>query len=195
MKRVILEFIGGAWDGMNLCNDSPDPIEIELAVRTYFATDDGEIGETVIMPAGYALRRGSSAGCKYVVEDRTVVGDEVLIRLAACDEPVTADSALPAVRIVLQFEGGYLNGRSLDSQSADVHEALLALAYYHITNQGSVGEAFNGIPVTWRPSGIGTDAPQGVFRKDHEYRVVQRIEECHQIVVRFEYRPKETRAD
>jgi hypothetical protein len=31
-KRLFLEFIRGAWDGMNLCNDSPDPADVGLAL-------------------------------------------------------------------------------------------------------------------------------------------------------------------
>jgi hypothetical protein len=85
-----------------------------------------------------------------------------------------------------------LNGRCLDSQSADTHEALLALAYYHITSEGTVGEAFNGIPVMWRPAGEPADSlPRGDFRKDHEYCVIQRAVEGDRIVLRLTYQPKE----
>ncbi len=41
MKRILLEFIGGPWDGMNLCNDSPDPLEAELAARHYLLSSYG----------------------------------------------------------------------------------------------------------------------------------------------------------
>ena len=37
MKRILLEFIGGPWDGMNRCNDSPDPFEVELATSHFSA--------------------------------------------------------------------------------------------------------------------------------------------------------------
>jgi hypothetical protein len=191
MRRIILEFIGGAWDGMNLANDSPDRIEVELAVRTYCGTRNGEVGQKATMPSNYTVQRGASAGCEYVVEERTVVGDEVLVRMTCtCDKP-TGDEPTPALQVVLEFDGGYLDGRRFDSQSDDVYEALLAVAYYHLTDQGTVGSAFDDVPVIARPHGKGAAGSlPAEWCKDRQYRVVQRIEEADRIVVRFEYQPK-----
>jgi hypothetical protein len=56
MKFTIIEFIGGAWDGMNLCDGSPDPIEAALACHVLKATDDGTKGSHAISAPS---RRGS----------------------------------------------------------------------------------------------------------------------------------------
>jgi hypothetical protein len=195
MRRILLEFIGGSWDGMNLCNDSPDPVEVGLALHTYCQAGNGHVGQTAVMPADYAVRPGGVGGCKYVVTDRTELGDEVLIRLEVCWSERRKPCVCMAKRLVLQFEGGGWHGRSLDSQSADTHEALLAVAYYCVTDQGTVGKACD-----WRPTAawLQRDAtgPAGTdIGRDCHYRVTQRIEDEERVLVRFEWRAKDERND
>lgn len=44
MKRVVIEFFGGCWDGRSLDTGSSDPQERKLAHGCYFKTEDGTIG-------------------------------------------------------------------------------------------------------------------------------------------------------
>ena len=104
-----------------------------------------------MLPSDYAVRRHGSDLCTYRVTHRTEIGDEVLVRLEVCDIN-TADegaSAVPsrgkAQQIVFQFDGGCLHGITLDSYSADLHEALLAMAYFSVTDGGMVGSVVDGI--------------------------------------------------
>jgi len=87
VRKIILEFVGGSWDGKNLSNDRADPFEARLAVRKYLATENGEIGRTVVMlteRAGeYFCLADDCVGCgrqTYRVTNRLEVGDEVLVR-------------------------------------------------------------------------------------------------------------------
>lgn len=190
MTRILLEFIGGAWDGMNLCNDSPDPVEVGLARQTHSLLGDGMVGQTVVMPSDYAVRPGGGGGCKYVVANRTEFGDEILVRLEVCGKEQSEPCVCAAKRLLLKFEGGYLHGRCLDSESPDTHEALLAVSYYCVTEHGTVGTAFDGIPA---PSlfPIRATAPDvSRFEKGYEYRVVQRLEDDERVRVKFEYRAR-----
>jgi len=182
-QRIFLEFVGGAWDGMNLCNDSHDPAEVGLALLTYATTHDATVGSTVVMPADYAVRDTGFEGHKYVVTHCTALGDEILVRLECCWKEPTEPCVCMAKRIVLEFQGGHLHGRRLDSQSADTNAALLAVGYYCFTEQGTVGHTLNGLPATpllpeFRPSAATGDG---------EYHVTQRIEDAEQVLVRFEH--------
>ena len=91
MRTIILEFIGGSWDGKNLSNDSMDAREIRLAVHNYLESDAGAIGKTVILPLDYATSffmdanyqltaLTQSLGQVYTVTERTEIGENVLVR-------------------------------------------------------------------------------------------------------------------
>ncbi len=47
MKRVVLEFFGGCWNGHTLDSGSADPEEKKLAHGFYFKTEDGTIGHGI----------------------------------------------------------------------------------------------------------------------------------------------------
>ena len=151
MKRILLEFIGGPWDGMNLCNDSPDALEVELATSHFLLSNHGDEGATIMLRSDYAVRPHGADHCRYVVARRTEIGDEVLVRFEACDHESACEQDLPGLlclipkQIILQFDGGCLNGMTLDSQSNDLREALLAVAYYSITNHGAIGSSLDEI--------------------------------------------------
>jgi hypothetical protein len=153
MKRILLEFIGGPWDGMNLCNDSPDRNEASLAVQCYLRSNNGRKGTLLVLPADYAVRPHDCDQCTYRIAHRTDLGNEVLVRLEVCD-PETGDERVRdsgplAPQIIFRFEGGCLHGMTLDSRSPDLHEALLAAAYYTITDGGTIGNSIDGTLVTW----------------------------------------------
>jgi hypothetical protein len=196
MPHVILEFIGGAWDGMNLSNQSADAIEVKLALQTYEITVEGSQGKAVVMPADYALRKTGIRGYEYVVRHRIEIGDEVLVRLEclAADLPETTNISGPQeekTAIMLQFEGGHLGGRLLSTASPEVCQALLAAAYYWITGEGTVGNGFDGMPIVWDQSWKPTlEKDRPAFRRDHEYRVIERTESQGRILVRLAYLPK-----
>jgi len=47
MKRVVLEFFGGCWDGHSLDSGSSDPEERKMAHGCFFKTADGTIGHGI----------------------------------------------------------------------------------------------------------------------------------------------------
>jgi hypothetical protein len=144
MRQIILEFIGGAWDGMNLCTLSPDPVEAELARYVLKMTGKGTAGKAVDMPRDYAV--GNAGGCSYVVTNRIEIGNDSLVRLE-CEDRVETQAA-ESRTIILRFDGGCQDGRILRSDAANVHEALLAVACYCITDQGhSISEVLQVPPV------------------------------------------------
>lgn len=176
---------------MNLCNDSPDSVEVGLASYVYSVIGNRGVGQTVVMPADYSVKQTECS--KYVVANRIVMKDEVLIRLESCCGEPAASCACMAKQILLRFDGGHLHGRSLDGHSSNIVEALRAVAYYLITEHGKVGEAFDGIPAPLLPQGPVTDSEETGGRKDWEYQITERIEDENRILVRFQYRAKDER--
>lgn len=181
LPLVILEFIGGAWDGMNLSNHSPDPTEAGLAVYAWQATQRGRVGRCVTLPSQYAVRHG---GCEYKVVAHHTAHGEALVRLEVCAGDCRQRSPLDGKVIVLRFSGGCLDGRSLRSDSSDLAEALLTTAYFGLTRQGSPSESLQILPAVWRQlqrkfSHAGTVA---------QYRVVERRDDGQTITVELEYR-------
>jgi hypothetical protein len=146
MRQIILEFIGGAWDGMNLCTCSPDLVEAELARYVLKMTGNGIAGNTVNMPRDYAV--GNTGGCSYVVTAHAEVENDSLVRLECRGDDHPEIQAVEQRTIILRFDGGCQEGRILRSDSADVREALLTVACYHITDQGhSISEVLQVPPV------------------------------------------------
>ena len=180
MKHTIFEFIGGAWDGMNLSTLSPDPAEAGLAAHTLKVTRDGCNGQAVTMPRHYAVGTGR---CKYVVRNHVVVGQELLIRLE-CDEEDSDDASDQQFKIiVLRFAGGCFDGRTIRSDAADVHEAILATSCYCLTDQGAVSAILKVLPC------LGGRIQGGLCRVKGfvEYRVARRDETEAAVTVILEY--------
>lgn len=192
MKRIYLEFIGGSWDGMNLCNDSPDTIEVGLTQLTYATTQNAAIGKTVVMPSDYAVRNTGRRGHEYTVTHCTAMDDEILVRLECRGDDPTSRCVRAAKRIILEFEGGYLDGHRLDSQSSNTNEALLAVAYYCVTEEGTIGKKFNGMPAT--PL-LARRSRAREFARHSEYGVTQRLEDWERVVVRFQFHANESIAN
>lgn len=186
MKRLILEFIGGCWDGMNLASPSPDPVEARLARVCFAETEDGTIGRLAVVSPEYATRMGTEEGNKYVVVHRMNIGGEVLVRLELCCEDQTADCPCHVKRIVLEFEGGHLHGLRLDSGSPDLNEALLASSCYCLTDQGEPGKGLGHFPMLPHLCREGNVRPC----TGDQYRVVGREEEEDRVAVLLRYRPE-----
>lgn len=182
MRHVILEFIGGAWDGMNLCNCSADSAEAGLARHVAKMTGNCKSGQTVTMPREYATRCG---GCVYRITAHVRIGDESLVRLECCDETGGALQSGIAKALVLQFSGGVLDGHTLRSDSADLHEALLAAAYLCLSTSDGETQTVEILPAVWRQfTGLA-----GAIDATAIYRVKARIQDQASITVALEYQP------
>jgi hypothetical protein len=96
--------------------------------------------------------------------------------------------------IVLEFEGGYWDGRSLSTGSSDQEEALLATACYEISHHGAVGAecaALSGDAVTFARIHGWPNSREGTFCGDHRYRVTEHKETEDEIIVRLRQVPAE----
>jgi hypothetical protein len=188
VKRIILEFIGGSWDGMNLCTFSADGLEAGLAIGTCAKTGDGTPGREVVMPADYAVYY-PGRGRKYVVVHRVEVRGEVLVRLQCFQETQVVPPPEPAtVPVTLQFAGGPLDQVTLDSRSPDCDEVLAVVACFLLTDGGTIGAhcpSTMGSLVLRRKRLHG--APSTRPALDHEYRVVRRTEHDECIAVELRY--------
>ena len=185
--------IGGSWDGMNLCNDSPDRVEACLAARQYLLSNCGSEGAAIVLPSDYAVRSHGLDECRYRVTNRTEIGDEVLVRFEACDHHAEDDRSSsiagqsPAKQVVFRFDGGCLHGTTLDSRSPDLHEALLASAYYAVTHGGMPGSPLYGTLAAWQrlvPKKLaGRTFSQ--FSPIGMYRVIEQCENDTTITIRL----------
>jgi len=180
MRLTILEFIGGAWDGMNLCTDSPDTVEVGLAVHVLKATGGGRQGMAVRMPLEYARARG---GCHYRVADRTEAGSQFLVRLECCGDGDAEGLAPHSKSIALQFVGGCLDGCTLQSDVSALEEALLATALYCLTDRGAISNDLQVMPALCR----WFQCKLPCARRSVKYRVVKRVEDEQSITVFFEH--------
>jgi hypothetical protein len=92
--------------------------------------------------------------------------------------------------VLLEFVGGYWDGKFLDNESDDGMEAQLANGYYRQTGDGAVGQGFSGVsPEAAEFAQIrGWQAEEDpALAADHAYQVVERLEEDDEILVRFQY--------
>ena len=94
-------------------------------------------------------------------------------------------------RFVLQFLAGCWHGRSLDSQSADHEEMLLAQTIYFLVGDGAVGRRLNGLTPeairfatkrNWEPPEPGR-VPSGCDPAVCDYTVIDRRGDLQQVVI------------
>ncbi len=92
MKRVVLEFYGGCWEGHSLDSGSDDPDERKLAHGLYFKTGDGAIGQAIkeLTPQARQFSQkqgwtevgaGPSAGESYQVVERVDEAERIIVKL------------------------------------------------------------------------------------------------------------------
>jgi hypothetical protein len=96
--------------------------------------------------------------------------------------------------VLLEFVGGYWDGKFLDNESDDGMEVELANGYYRITDGGAVGQGFSGLlPEAAEFAQVrGWQAEEDAgLAGNHAYRVAERLEEDNEILVRFQYGVKE----
>jgi hypothetical protein len=96
--------------------------------------------------------------------------------------------------VLLEFVGGYWDGKFLDNESDDGMEAELANGYYRITSGGAVGKGIGGLsPEAAEFAQVrGWQAEEdAALGGNHDYHVIERLEEDNEILVRFQYGIKE----
>lgn len=96
--------------------------------------------------------------------------------------------------VLLEFVGGYWDGKFLDNESDDGMEAELANGYYRMTDGGTVGKGFGELA----PEAVEFAQVRGWQAEEkaglggnHAYLVVERLEEDNEILVRFQWGIKE----
>jgi hypothetical protein len=94
---IIVEFVGGFRDGTRASSASEDPGEAELALNTWFISNQGEIGRKhgtasdaakhiLMTEGGQALaERGLGMSHFYKVVSKTVNGDETIVRFESVE--------------------------------------------------------------------------------------------------------------
>ncbi len=96
--------------------------------------------------------------------------------------------------IVLEFVGGYWDGKTLRTDSADGEEPLLAAACYEMSHHGAIGSEC--VELSFDAAGFSqrhgwTTAEEDVFRGNRRYFVTERRETETEIVITFKYDPTE----
>ncbi len=97
--------------------------------------------------------------------------------------------------IVLEFVGGYWDGKSLRTNSSDQEEALLAVACYEMSHRGTIGgecAALSDDAVTFARVHGWPRSREGTFCGDHRYRVTEHLETEDEIIVKLRHVPKES---
>ena len=92
--------------------------------------------------------------------------------------------------IVLEFVGGYWDGKTLRTDSTDQQELLLVAECYEMSHHGAIGQeciGLSGDAPTFARS-HGWEAPEDAsLHGDHRYFVSERRETRTEIRVRFEH--------
>ena len=94
--------------------------------------------------------------------------------------------------IILKFIGGYWDGRSLRSDSADQEELFLAVGCYEMSHHGSIGGQCVGLSdsaVALAQSHGWDAAKEAGLCGDHRYCVCQRRETESEIEITFKHNP------
>ena len=97
--------------------------------------------------------------------------------------------------VILTFVGGYWDGRSLRTDSADQEEAMLAAACYELSHHGAIGAECAGLSddaVTFARIHGWAAAQEGGFRGRHRYLVTERDETEGEITITFQHAPVES---
>ncbi|MCL4205799.1 MAG: L-aspartate oxidase [Pirellulaceae bacterium] len=95
--------------------------------------------------------------------------------------------------ITLEFAGGYWEGKTLHTDSADQEESLLASACYEMAHHGTIGAECVGLSddaVTYARLHGWPEAADAGLQGAHRYRVVEHRETEQEIVVKLQFQPK-----
>jgi hypothetical protein len=92
--------------------------------------------------------------------------------------------------IIVEFVGGFMDGRRASSDSPNPDEADFALRHYFMSHEGEKGRKFKTISDAgleiMRTEG-GHAARERGFDVNHKYECVERIEKDGNILVRFKF--------
>jgi transcriptional regulator with XRE-family HTH domain len=98
--------------------------------------------------------------------------------------------------IVVEFVGGFMDGKRLSTAADDPDEVQEAAAHYVMSSEGTVGKRFRTYSDAGRAelAEITEMTPEGprlkrepVYDMDHFYEVVERVETGESIIVRFRF--------
>ena len=92
--------------------------------------------------------------------------------------------------VLLEFVGGYWDGKFLDNESDDGMEVAIVNAYYRMTDGGTVGKGIDGLS----PEAVEFAQVRGWQTEEtagFSYHVVEHLEEDNDILVSFQYGIKE----
>ncbi len=95
-------------------------------------------------------------------------------------------------RTFLEFIGGYWDGKTLDGISGDPTEQDRFRTCQFLTHDFEIGRGFGGpseFAQEYAQQHGGKAAAEVGFRWAHSYRIVERLEEGDEILVRFKYAP------
>jgi len=95
--------------------------------------------------------------------------------------------------VVLEFVGGYWDGKTLRADSSDYEERLLGTACYEMSHHGAIGGecvqlSYDAVRYARRHGWQA--AEEASFCGDHRYLVTERRETETEIVITFKYQPK-----
>ena len=94
--------------------------------------------------------------------------------------------------IVLEFTGGYWDGKTVRTDSPDQEEVFLAAGCYEMSHHGTIGQECVGLSqdVVAFARNHGWEAAKGAsLHGAHRYLVTERRETEAEIVVTFKYDP------
>ena len=94
--------------------------------------------------------------------------------------------------MVLEFVGGYWDGKTLRTDSPDYEEQLLAAGCYEMSHHGAIGGecvelSYDAVGFARRHGWLA--AEEASLCGDHRYLVAERRETETEIVVTFKYHP------
>jgi hypothetical protein len=94
--------------------------------------------------------------------------------------------------IVLEFVGGYWDGKTLRTDSRDREEQLLATGCYEMSHHGAIGGECVGLSdaaVNFARSHGWEAEKEASLRGDHRYSVTEYRETETELIVKFKHNP------
>ena len=94
--------------------------------------------------------------------------------------------------IILEFVGGYWDGKTLRTDSTDSEEALLAAACFETSHHGAIGGQCTGLSddaVNYARIHGWTTPGEGGLQGGHRYLVTERRETESEMLVKLRYAP------
>jgi len=118
--------------------------------------------------------------------------DHVLIALEGLVSSLVEHGVCAMKPIVLEFVGGYWDGKTLRTDSRDDEEQLMAAACYEMSHHGAIGGecvelSYDAVGFCRRHGWAATE--EASLCVDHRYLVTERRETETEIVITFKYHP------